>query len=156
MTHTKSQKRILIAKDVLKWIKQGKLTAGSGYFKNQSELYGPNQENLDEQANAILPTIPTCQVCAIGGLMYATAMRFNDITVEQFTRNLHSGSPYLAKFFTPAQLRIIEICLELWKNEGASTPKTVAWVDANCNTPRLDRLKKIMRNIIRNKGTFKP
>ena len=72
------EKRIAIAKDVIKRIKLGKLrVAHQGYFDRNKEfpIYGSLQKQI-EKAEA------NCRVCAMGGMLLSYARLYNEVRCE--------------------------------------------------------------------------
>ncbi len=150
---TKAQKRVAIAKDVIKQI-----AARSIKPRFQIYLESPNQiakkMDIGKQLCDVLPNRPACKVCAIGGMFVAAVGLFNDLPVDEtFVNRFVDAGPLknrLLNFFGREQLREIEWCFE--DNE--------TWI-TNVNAPKhrrdaAKRMAAIMQNIIENKGTFVP
>lgn len=83
---SKSQRIVMVAKDVLAMLKLGKMQATSGtYF----EVPGiPNSPLVEKKGSCQLsdilkmPDLPTCEVCAIGGAMMASVLRLKKVDVD--------------------------------------------------------------------------
>ena len=143
---TKAEQRIEIAKDVLKWIKTGKIKvlARNCYFNPITNL-----SYSGEQLKDALPQISNCEVCALGGLFYAHIMRYNDFEIDRWGINYIDGRREMVgelKMFSERVLQNIE----------ASFEATNEYKDKHKLSDDTETLKHIMNNIIKNKGTFKP
>ena len=159
-----AQKRVLIAKDVLTQLKLRRIKAKTGRYINlsyevESKFYGEEFQPLFLQRK-----IPRCTACALGAIM---------ISCTAFNNNQKVGDPALGcnlgqmikdgdlisngstDIFTLEQLSLIEQAFEQGAGEffGAA-PKTVEF--GRGYRTDSSRLKAIMENIIRNKGTFIP
>ena len=143
---TKAKQRVLIAKDALKWEAAGALRPSEtrGYVYPVKSPW-PYEDDY-KQARDV--NIGPCHVCALGGLFVAKAVRYNAVTIRQLTWG-HGGAATecLEDHFSIEQLELIEGCYEIWpwRSEDA-----LRWGRFN----RPERFRRIMKNIIRNKGTF--
>lgn len=143
---TKAQQRVLIAEDALRWEAAGALRPSEklGYV---CPVKGSYPYTADKQARDV--NIGPCHVCALGGLFVAKAVRYDAVTLRQLVDN-HGAAAVerLEDHFSLEQLLLIEGCYEGW-----------AW---SCDAyqwgvfSRPERFRGILRNIIRNKGTFVP
>lgn len=176
------EKRIAIAKDVIKRIKLGKLrVAHQGYFDRNKEfpIYGSLQKQI-EKAEA------NCRVCAMGGMLLSYARLYNEVRCESLVPaglNLfeHIASQ-LKGVFTNRTLAIIEGVFEgEVYNEEAISPEWKSSVEKKAIILRINKkiedyretvnakynktkkgkmtrsafvLLKICENIIRNDGKF--
>lgn len=154
----KAQMRVAIAKDVIKQITAKRLLARkniylmAGHTGSQDDAWRTKlyKQNASTQLNEVLPKV--CQVCAIGAVFVAAvekndALKVGQLYTEDGVRFVTSGTmkKYLRRWFSAAQLYLMEGVFEGWDDsadtlEGDST----------------DVLVFIMKNIIKNKGTFKP
>ncbi len=159
---TKAQKRVQIAKDVIKSLNNGKLLASQGVYVTRNRPTKTLGHDLfDDKVtcglDTVLEKIPKCKVCALGGLFVEAVKHHNDITTDEITPNpwqneLHN---YLNKFFSIEQLHMIEDAFEgHYYSTYYLNHKALVFCN-NLKKPR-DRMLKIMENIVENKGTFRP
>lgn len=167
-----AQKRVLIAKDVLEQLKAGKIKATRGCFLRIRSLSGlltnrdaAYKESL--QATFLRGDIEQCEACADGALMlsctlfnnkYSTGAPFYNLDV--WINSKKSMKNKLNVIFSRSQLRLIENAFE--KGDGAfqkfkKTPeaKKAIQFGRRFSTPK-NRLKEIMKNIVKNRGAFVP
>lgn len=160
----KEEKRIAIAKDVIKWLKEDKLVPKAGAFylilKDQKDR-GKLDKILREQED--------CQVCALGACFVGMVdlgdkLNFSDVFGSNFivgtTNNIvdeYQMRRWLEKVFSTSQLIMIEKAFEykLYGSDSEITFKKEVDFGANYKNDT-DRLLAIMKNIIKNRGTFKP
>jgi hypothetical protein len=144
----KREARVQVAKDVLAQIQRRRFLAtrgiyvGSLFNKNGDEVGCPN-DLCEKPTNKVLRG-KSCEVCAIGSLVVARALRAKD-TID--VGALDGMRDPLGDLFTDDELGTIEGAFE------GSCAGGYRWDfirDADEN------LKTIMRNIVRNKGKFKP
>lgn len=144
---TPDQMRVAIAKDVIKQIDAHIYKATQGiYFKQIIGMDGPFPIHRDKYFNPITQTnvgeIKSCQVCAIGSVILSGIRLFNEV---EFGRTHKASYDAVQIWFDMDQAILIEKAFEwqstrFYKRYPAAT----------------DRLKAIMKNIIRNKGKFVP
>ena len=186
---SKKQERIDICKDVLRQVYAKKYTPMHGtYFESQDHefndmLYGgwdpatgahklPNPE-------AILTVPKQCSVCALGSVFVSALDRNNTLKLsdKKYLGNSTLMVEYLGEWFTPKQLRLMEMAFEgsdqsrgrmftsVKRGYRTTTPigkKAVSFFykygkDTRYGDTRSERLMRaIMNNVIRNNGTFKP
>ena len=176
---TKAEKRVAIAKDVLKQLKTERYVATSGVYLESSNDFHKASDAAD--AKEVLAKVEKCLVCAIGSMFMSAIGKFNNCTIGDVFAPLGTGyyaserplkregsdkpttlHEHLEKYFTAPQLGLIECWFEgqsnydmfvktafLYGSQAAVNFKQ-KYEDDN------DRLSRIMKNIIRNKGTFKP
>lgn len=178
---TKSQMRVAIAKDVLAQMKAKKIIADTGCWvydpkMGYMETYmdGLIDKFLDDPKNDcceftefhakdFTSKVNKCKVCALGSIFVSAANLYDNIVLD--TRDPSDvfdsikTSP-LTKYFSADELLMIESSYE--GQDGA------CFDDLNIKEAGLanayyisfkndkDRLAAIMKNIIRNKGYFKP
>lgn len=166
MKKTKPQLRVEIAKDVLKHIKAKNITV-----EVMTYFYADNfQDYVGEQLQDVLPKLKNCTVCALGGLFYSYAGRHNNHAlgfggVGEYTMREEMS------MFTNDQLLLIETAFEAVDvNSGQCARKT--FYSRNTIDRAIDyrgrysllpkyvnddkALIHIMKNIIKNKGAFRP
>lgn len=180
-----AQKRVILAKDVLKWLAIGKLApagrasseggGGSEYLRviypadNIDRWNSPSVPMEDVQAAQKVNGY-ACTACAIGGLIAVAAERdacrlFSDVGTF-LPATLDASSLIRAEMdrhdlFSEEQLVLIEQAYEV--GVGISSPVGFdhdllesARDFGRKHDGRRERLTAIMANIITNKGTFKP
>lgn len=161
---TPEEKRVEIARDVLAQIRMGQFKAGMGYMqvfpvddnKYTHEFYGCQLNTAVKKGEV------RCEGCADGALFMAYVMRYNHLNVK--TANTDVSKEYIKsrmrRLFSKDQLDLIETAYERCVIHGDGNiskelaRRTISWGTRYDN--REKRLKAIMRNIIRNNGTFKP
>ncbi len=176
---TKAEARVAIAKDVIKWVKTGRLYANKGsYVEYDDEEWLITDQQVKDSAD--LKTVLSdkkCSVCALGACFVATVDRFNKIGCDDLGIHVHSENldygpsgvaglgdshlrKYLHKYFSESQLSLIECAFECSPSfSGASASNRLKASDYSESGNKYDEdelLIAIMRNIIKNKGTFKP
>ncbi len=157
---TKAEKRVLIAKDVLKMLSNKKIIAGRGIFTNVFE-FDPELGGESFQTLLLGKDKVKCECCALGGLMTSCIGYVNDMTLDESHSELKwSGGTSIAarklqNFFSFEQLKLIEQAFEEGQGYYFSQPNKKAVSFAENLNPTA-ALKKIMKNIIENNGTFVP
>ena len=151
---TRAERRVEVAKDVIRTIKAGKLVAGhEGYVDSRS--IAPKEKEDDRAWARRLMSENKCTVCARGAMMLCKVAKHDGFDVKRIRPNyfgeLEIGqddtSQALSDCFSDHQLSLIECAYEWWGE----------WeFDAWCDLPANERMIKIMKNIIANEGTFKP
>jgi hypothetical protein len=164
---TDAQKRVLIAKDVLARVASRQYRVQAG----QWIALGTWFDRRREPAQNLLLEGETCAGCALGGLMMSCTVFNNKMVTDNFQhydigRKVKSKRPIpngLNTFFSNEQLRLIETAFEKglgfdgWGrafNNSAQAEAAVAF--GSRFRGERTRLLAIMRNIVKNKGTFKP
>ena len=178
---TKTEQRVALAKDVIKQLTKKELRAVKGEYVsgplskaarqlNDISEYSESgfiylNENLDmrDLINNQLKA-KTCTVCVKGALFLAHILRNDKVTLDEFInvelgnlRDKEASCPIPA--FTPRQLDEIEM---LYESDGFFRGRVINWSDNDIKKfktirKRLpskpdERLKAIMRRIIKNKG----
>ncbi len=170
-TKTKAQLRIEIARDVLKHIKAKNITVKSGnYF---IPVVKNNARYEDKQLQEVLPKLKECRVCALGGMFYAFVDKYNNfeissLGVEYSSQYRDSKIRELLDMFSKDQLYLIECAFEetdisdncRYRSQYKASEYHIAKAFRKANGIEGHEHDKalilIMKNIIRNKGTFKP
>lgn len=165
----KAGRAVLVAKDILKWIKVGKILSTKGYYIYTSlsveEREIPLKGNIEK--------IPACSVCELGACTLAIGNLGNNLTLNEVsdvgdwysTEPLTKAQKLLMKVFSKQDIKMIEACFE--GNEGhvakqklriRTSPEElkIARKYARVFRGQTKRMKAISRNIIRNKGKFIP
>ena len=151
---TRAERRVAIAKDVIKHIKARQLRVRScyGYVVHAAGWDGINEAvEGSEKASEVAEKLKgECTVCARGAMMLCKVSKFNHYEFER-GRGISSVSTTdaLKDAFSERQLNEIEDAFELNGDHYVSS-----WFreipDAS------DRLLAIMQNIVDHNGTFKP
>lgn len=162
---TASEKRVALAEDVIKHVRAEFMIVESGtyaamdYYKSRGHEELGAREFLKENKNS-------CTVCAKGALMCANILERNECSVGDFDAGNLTIKSRLRGIFGSGQLDLIECCFEqsvqydeaniLWTETGRSKLAERAIKMGGRYTTDKGRLVGIMKNIIKNNGTFKP
>lgn len=163
---TKAEKRVEIAKDVIAQLKAEKFNAKTGTYVGLDEDIDGTKELQTE-----LKKVKQCTVCALGAL-FLSDVRKNDACkgvdvdlgsgndVDGFASRYideHRMRDRLGKLFSRKQMALIECAFELGMDPQGLLKddeyERAARFGEKFDTSR-DRLVGIMRNIIKNEGTF--
>jgi len=156
------EKRVTIAGDVLDQLDAKRFVPTFGTylevpFSVETKFYDGNLK-VDEVLSGV-----TCEVCGIGSLFVAAVDRANACTVDdmQSPSDDEFMREYLGEWFSREQLEMIEAAFEgrqIWilgfSSIKDSFKKCVRFT-SRVKSPE-GRLRKIMRNIVENKGVFVP
>lgn len=181
---TKAEMRVVIAKDVISALNSKRIKATKGsYFGvdfNEQDRWRNKYLTLEATDNEwdTLPKVPItlpkkCNVCAIGSVFVAAVDRFDKLTPATASNVVIHGDDYamveqLKPWFSEKQLRLMEVVFE---------GKSVRWVELiqyeeernaidmhyeivkGIPLPHIVKkadvlMRAIMKNIIKNKGTF--
>ena len=149
---TKSEKRVAVAKDAMAWVRARALEAGHWYCTPEQP---PREYHNKQQLRDVV--LGKCEVCAIGALFLANAVRFGNTTVlDEWEGRYHEK---LVGLFSEEQLSMIENAYERGESSHYSansnaTQRAVQFGDQYVEDK--DRLIAILKNIVVNGGTFKP
>jgi len=145
---SRPERRVAIAKDVIKNLDILEVESGFGYVVPHSGTDEYIDKKLNDQQIAE-NCKKTCTVCARGAMMICKISKFNNFSFKDIS-NL-----YLTSSNTSDALSDAFSCIDLFNIENAF----------ECNTPSgkwfsiindKDRLRAIMQNIIDHNGKFKP
>lgn len=157
---TRSEMRVLIAKDVLKLLRTDRVTIETGrYFSpslNRSYPFLVRGLPLDP----IGPKLHDCSVCALGAMFISEVDRNNRLYVQDLNDRPISTLlilKRLLKYFSKTALASIESAFEGSSRGAPRMGKYEArFYQLRDRIPDDSlRLKVLMKNIIRNKGLFK-
>jgi len=158
---SKAEKRVAIAKDVLKLIKAEKLIPETGSYVENDQLDSIlwNNDEVDIK-KALKELQQPCEVCALGAIFYAETIKRNDcVIVGRFVRR-DDITKRMKDIFTKGQMIMIESAFESGDfNELRIVSQGNIELSINFGsqyTEPKERLVAIMENIVKNKGTFKP
>lgn len=162
------QKRVLVAKDALKQLSIKRYRAVTGDLVNESRSLAKKIDHVFDSDNDLIPskiqlqpmlinTPGTCEVCARGAMMLSCVRKFNDVVIEGWSTKAEEKSITL---FGNRNLKRMEVAFELydrWSSENYDNDgKALAFGKAASMSSPNKRLKAILLNVIKNKGTFKP
>ncbi len=174
--------RVKIAKDVIAQINAKKYQGMEGVWvgvkrgKGHDILGDVIADARNEGANSesvlcsIVDSNPKCNVCALGGIFMSTLRVTGDcdfrtagINIESRVFECLSSSP-LTRYFPRSMLILMEACFEgnmsvhyfPENNRRSHRNGIVAEYYRDRFLRGTDRLRAIARNIVRNKGDFKP
>jgi hypothetical protein len=169
-----AQKRVEIAKDVIKQLNSKKLIAAHMVYV-RTEIDNIEGITPETQLKKIFDKSEYCRVCGIGSLFVCTVKRANAIVCSDVMGctckscisdmsdvDQETITSYLKKYFSVKQLQYIEIAFESRDDVVLSAKDVVNYKEARSffayesNQFSADyRMRTIMQNIIDNKGTFK-
>lgn len=131
-------------------------------------------DNYSLDAKKHFKEVKECSVCAMGGIMVGLTLRKNSLSLGELNQfdNEEEKSRKLLDIFTPMQIALIEAAFEgsytRFSSRLARSFYNIQEEDINEKVlakaikfyaiydEDSDRLKAIMKNIIENKGLFKP
>ena len=152
-TPTKAEMRVEIARDVLKLLKAKKIQPAHTYFEaSKIDVYCPDAVSPTADLKKLLPKLGTCDVCAIGGLLYAYIKRHDRTKAKDLTCR-GDIVRVLGRVFPQKQLNEIEAAYE-----GGVRSASLAALEFRRGWYWSDReaMAAIMQNIVDNGGTFRP
>lgn len=164
---TVNQKRVLLAKDILKQLKSRRYFAeymATLGVEVRKEINAACHLDPSTSAQEIVKQQEKCGVCAAGACLLAYVERFNNVTVGQiyhdgFTKTL-GNIPGFNEVFSPALLAEIETIYERkvydWNERklGAGLANEVRSHSFSFPTNSDERLTKIMRLLVKHKGSY--
>lgn len=167
---SKSEKKVIVAKDVLKHIKSKKYRANAGQYFLNINLEGGVLDSDGIKEN--IKKIKRCDVCAMGACLLSATSYLNKLTFHDLphaTDNTSDSWELLIKIFSAKELTLIENCFEGENGDsgfgikrvgaylGGAIPDNAIYRQYYVEfTDDQKRLTAIMKNIIRNKGKFIP
>ena len=151
---TKAEMRVAVAKDALKQLELEKYKACRGTYVDWNLEDKIRESDEDEQVQKIIKEHEsTCQICARGALLMSSIRKFNDVTVKDFNKNWEKKSKQI---FSTQTLELAEIAFERWNKLDHNAKQDRAYNFGIKYSYDNERLKAILKNIIANKGEFKP
>lgn len=151
--------RMIIAKDLIARLDAKKFVASGGYFQS-TQVFKQEIENDSVQLKKVF-TGKKCRGCQIGGLFAAAldrcnALKLSDLEYSDRVRVglVDSGDlrTYLTRWFTRRTLEQVECAFEGWENDTYD----LDFRPFGDRFEREQRMRLICKNIIKNKGQFKP
>jgi len=165
---SRAEKRVAVARDVILAIRAEQIVPATMVYLD-AEKMSRTPELPDLQVREALAGVE-CTACAIGSVFVACTNRADDLTMREFgvASQFHSESrpdqmrKYLSEWFSYKQLALIESAFErsAFNAQVGPNPSLRAYRAAvnfgDEFTNSKDRMIGIMKNIIKNEGTFKP
>jgi hypothetical protein len=173
---TPAQKRVIIAQDAIDQVRMGRFAPTSGIYVEPANCnvgYDVAYKNLHKMTLHPEKTKGLqCVGCALGGLFIAQAInkpaknssvlreQSNCVGDYEFPEDI-DGNPVspnlmpLIDFFSVEQLRLIEAVFEGFSDRDVGGRTMEAWHSGPYREEKT-RFVAIMRNIVTNRGTFKP
>jgi hypothetical protein len=165
--------RVAIAKDVLHQLDIKRFRATSGTYFASDSLSNVINNSIDPAHRQVTPEdISQCRVCVMSAVCVATLDRFNTLSLLDAYPTLNEPGlivNYTHKHagFSEKQMRLMETafegcCLSSLVSEkdemkaaafGKGTRRGLRDTDTSADERRM---RAIMRNVIKNNGTFKP
>jgi hypothetical protein len=165
---TKAQMRVAVARDVIKRIRARSIKPTSGLYLNTSFHLDISRNDVSKQIIEQLPK--KCEACAIGGMFLSSLRLYNKYKpnkylltgnandtlgpVSTLISSVSMREDQLKKYFTDKQLGLIENVFETTHN--INHQRINVFLEKHNKSSRAVLLIAIMKNIIKNKGTFKP
>lgn len=156
-------KRVIIAKDVLKWLGEGKITPSPGTYLSDYLRDPTGQEYLrDPETNELVVGRKLddrvnggrCAACALGAVFACSVERLGGV-YDFWNMSSNKMVAKLEPFFSGDQLRLIECAFEKFIDNPADPTGAAREFGERYDNPK-PRMVAIMENIIANKGTFIP
>jgi len=141
MKQTKARRRVAVARDALRQVQAKKMVATSGLYAQLGKDVPLNAINDGKEFQKFVKHVK-CQVCARGALFISTVRKEDSFAPGQAFRGIARATidTRLLGLFSSGQLEDIE---DFFEGGGASIfPDDTG------------RLVAILKNIIKNKGTF--
>jgi len=161
---SKAAQRVAIAQDAIRQIKANKYYISTGRWVDvaveASDAVESGMPDIDQQALLYgLPAVPrkiTCTCCA-GGAAFLSSIRLADKAVIQggAVETLEEAADQLKRYFSQDQIDLIEEAFEkgggyCHTDKGDGVAFGLDYKDAT------ERALAIFKNIVKNKGEFKP
>lgn len=177
---TKVERRIAIIKDAIAQLKARRYRAVSGSYivlpKFITDVASKDPLASAQKLFSKLSSTRFCEVCAKGSLFISLVNRENELPACEIPRNDHAITTRLTEggLFSSKNIALVEIFYESWNVNRYADHKTGSIVQfskreaklLNSKVEALDRkyivnsreakLLYILRNMLKNKGVFKP
>ena len=144
----KREKRVAIAKDVIKQLRLGRYLAASTYFGTHigGLVYHTHGNILSsKQVQNEVQKLESCCVCAIGAAFVSGVRLYDGISGADWDVHLGQGSKGAQNFFTSTELITMERWFEL-KDLGHNLYRKLY------SMPRKRRMRIVFQSIIDNDG----
>lgn len=159
---TFAQKRVSIAKDVLARLRSKRLEAKHMSWVTIDEALGAAFQGSPEETEVreVFAKVKSCKVCALGACFVSAIDKSNKLSINELTTTPYEGCgfdnedvlKYLKRWFSEEQLAVIECAFEQGNGYYYSRPGAASWRPKLTDPDK--RLRAIMNNIVKNKGTF--
>lgn len=149
--------RIAIAKDVLLRLKH--LNIQSGSYVGGNIWIGKETDNAKKHLSQLTKK---CTVCALGACFFSHINLFNGVKMGDINGRFEKTTKPLISYFDETQIMMIESAFEQinmsdnYSFDLRNCDVSQAIIFGKCYKTDKLRLQAIMRNIIKNNGTFKP
>lgn len=154
----KARKRVMIAKDVIRQLDANKIiTADAGYFAIDNRVSIPKDGHIDLQA-MLKKSETECRVCAMGAVFCSLVLYRNKFKSKPnfgyIEEDRAAISDYMADVFDKDQLSLLECLFEGYSSYGSNGLEFGShYLTHKYHLhERNDRLRWLMKNIIKNKG----
>lgn len=167
----KAAERMAIALDAIAQIQKGRLFPTRGaYVRVWDTTQVSHHPDGSWFLSDLIPSKPiqvrtflkrlSCSVCALGALFVARVDKKDRLTCRDLAADLgrherNSYCRYLSEVFSKAQLDKIESAFESWNHKMTEDELSRYYATFFTLEPR-ECLLAILRNIVRNRGTFRP
>jgi hypothetical protein len=161
---SKAEKRIAIAKDALAQIKQKKILPTTGFYLNIPGQWD-NENSLQKE---IKKKDFYCHCCAKGALFVSCVKQVNEVRMFEDWEDERFQKDKLKDYFSVLQLDMIEAAfegmviadsakkLEYYEKYTKNTPLGLKCIKFTQGLNAEERMEKILNNIIKNNGYFRP
>lgn len=163
---TKAERAVMVAKDALSMLGKGKITAATGSWVDLPGSIFDGVKPEDEKNIQICDLTDSagfkgCQTCALGALMLSEIRHTNKLALNDvlLTLDYDEHGYRLDKIFSPAQQKLMEFAFEGGRgyfNTDDIPANQIAKLDSfYLKYPdETDRLRAILKNVIKNNGKF--
>lgn len=166
---TKAERAVMVAKDALSMLGRGKISASTGDWvtlpMSVLEVIEQLEDTRDIQICDLTDSedFNDCKACALGALMLSEIRHTNKLTIND--TNIYLGVEYedygyrLDKIFSPTQQKLMEFAFEggrgYFKFNDIPTNQIPKLNRFYLKYPdKTDRLRAILKNVIKNNGKF--
>ncbi len=157
----------MIAEDVIKQVKAKVYRVETGRYVDIDYLYNTNDNMWSADVRENFDVIVNCRVCALGSCLLSATKFKNELTFRDVKSpdDNEKTTEFLKSIFPPEQLSLIENAFECgltspWSDEMmdervVDNVKDATRFGKRYSNPK-NRLIAIMKNVIANKGVFRP
>lgn len=163
------QKRILILKDMKKWLKAGRFVPTSGTFVTFDYYEATDLlDNEDIQQAFLSKKLAECAVCLVGAVCLSTILYVDSFKGKDLHHDTdifcppnkgNKASKILRTYFSLNQLRLMELAFEIgdgWFRKAKTIEEKAAVEFGTKYYSDQDRILAIINNMLKNSGIFKP
>jgi hypothetical protein len=143
-----AQERVIIAKDALKWIRAGALLPQQMMYVSPIDTPVFTDEQRQQQLRDVV--IGKCEVCVKGAIFLSKAFNFDNVLATAYL-DPDAIDKALEEHFSIEQYKSMERTFEAWNNV---TPAEIKFIEKYPQPKQ--RMMAILKNVIKNKGTFMP